>query len=92
MLAIAQPNAGKSGIAYNGVTLDNCDVAQMSFFGDIRTYNLEINAYVACRARGGLEVIAGTTLAFSPLPGRRGPVLRNLRESNDPLTTNIMDM
>ncbi|KAJ3546875.1 hypothetical protein NMY22_g1867 [Coprinellus aureogranulatus] len=93
ILAITRPNAGKSGIAYNGAALDSCDVAQMSFFGDIRTYNLEINAYIACNARDGLEVIATTSLAFSPLPGRRGPILRNLRQaSDDVLNTHLMDM
>ena len=92
ILAVTRPNAGKSGIAYNGATLDNCDVAQMSFFGDIRTWNLEINAYVACRGLDGLEVIAMTTLGFSPLPGRRSPILRNVRISDDPLNTILMDM
>ncbi|KAF6759960.1 hypothetical protein DFP72DRAFT_1063691 [Ephemerocybe angulata] len=77
ILAITRPNAGKSGVAYSGTTLDSCDVAQMSFYGDLRTWSLEIVAYSACRGSDDLEVIAYTSFSLSPLPGRRGILPRN---------------
>ncbi|KAF5342325.1 hypothetical protein D9611_001496 [Ephemerocybe angulata] len=79
ILAITRPNAGKSGVAYSGTTLDSCDVAQMSFYGDLRTWSLEIVAYSACRGSDDLEVIAYTSFSLSPLPGRRGILPRNVK-------------
>lgn len=91
-MAVNRPTAGNASIAYNGATLENCDLARF-FYADTRTWGLEIGAYAACRGRDNLsEVILSTTLTFSPLRGRRGPLLRNARRyrSRDSLSVNLM--
>ncbi|TEB35850.1 hypothetical protein FA13DRAFT_1787323 [Coprinellus micaceus] len=93
IIAITRPNAGKSGVAYDGSVLNNCDIVQMNFYGDIRTWSIEITAYSACRGQDNLEVVASTSMSFSPLPARRGPLLRNVQfSSTDPVSVNLMDM
>lgn len=93
IIAITRPNAGKSGVAYDGSILNNCDIVQMNFYGDIRTWSIEITAYSACRGQDNLEVVASTSMSFSPLPARRGPLLRNVQfSSTDPVSVNLMDM
>jgi hypothetical protein len=93
IIAMTRPNAGRSGAAYTGTVVDNCDVVQMNFYGDIRTWSIEIGAYTACRGQDNLEVVAFTSMSFSPLPARRGPLLRNVQfSSTDPVSVNLMDM
>ncbi|TEB26998.1 hypothetical protein FA13DRAFT_1776595 [Coprinellus micaceus] len=78
IVAVNRPTAGHASIAYNGAI----------------TRGVEIDAYAACRGQDNLsEVILSTALTFSPLPGQRGPLLRNVRyRSRDPLSVNLMDI
>lgn len=91
--AITRPNAGKSSVAYDGATLDNCDIVQLSSYGDLRTWTLGTTVYVACRGSDGLEVVASTTLTLSSLPGYQSPVFRDiLSGEDDPVNANLMEM
>ena len=93
IVAITRPNAGKSSVAYDGAALDNCDIVQLSSYGDLRTWTLGTTVYVACRGSDGLEVVASTTLTFSSLPGYRSPLLRETQSGeNDPVNSNLVEM
>jgi hypothetical protein len=46
--SVYKANAGGSGFSYTGETLDNCDVTQIEFFGDLRTWSIEGTVYMFC--------------------------------------------
>ncbi|KAF6757304.1 hypothetical protein DFP72DRAFT_1113259 [Ephemerocybe angulata] len=48
--AIFKANAGDAGYSYKGNTLDNCDVTQVSVFGDLKTWTVEGEIFIYCNS------------------------------------------
>ncbi|KAF8889656.1 hypothetical protein BD779DRAFT_1671769 [Infundibulicybe gibba] len=71
---IVRANAGDSGIAYAGSTLEDCDIAALYLNGDIRTWTLDVTAVVECDIKNKFEVTARTTFSVTSLPGKHVPL------------------
>ncbi|KAJ3521302.1 hypothetical protein NMY22_g12371 [Coprinellus aureogranulatus] len=72
IMAIAHPSTKKSGLAYYGTTLDNCDIDQMNLYGELHTPSMELTANASCKCHDGATVVLETSLTFSTHPGRHG--------------------
>ncbi|KAF8887583.1 hypothetical protein BD779DRAFT_1440840 [Infundibulicybe gibba] len=72
---IVKANAGNSGIAYTGSTLEDCDIAALYLNGDIRTWTLDVTALVECDVTNEFKVTARTAFSLTSLPGKHAPLL-----------------
>ncbi|KAF8150752.1 hypothetical protein B0H34DRAFT_151036 [Crassisporium funariophilum] len=73
--SIERPNAGISGVAYNGTTLTDCDVSAVYITGDLRTWSIDVSAVVSCKSNGKFDISATTSFTLSSLPGTQAPLL-----------------
>ncbi|KAJ7434459.1 hypothetical protein FB451DRAFT_1063323 [Mycena latifolia] len=80
--SIDTPNAGDSGLAYTGWTLDNCDITSLYVNADAGTFVIDSTVLVSCRAdtsqvsRGSdFEVTLRTDWPESTLAGKYGSLL-----------------
>jgi hypothetical protein len=76
---IAKPNAGKSGIAYSGTTLENCDITALYLNGDMRTSTLDVAAVVSCHVQNDFDMNIRTSFSIDSLPGKHTALLGALR-------------
>ncbi|KAJ7654559.1 hypothetical protein DFH06DRAFT_1092796 [Mycena polygramma] len=80
--SIDKPNAGKSGLAYKGWTLDNCDITSLYVNGNADTFVIDFTALISCRADGlqiaqgnNYQITARTDWSESTLDGKYGSLL-----------------
>ncbi|KAJ3550649.1 hypothetical protein NMY22_g320 [Coprinellus aureogranulatus] len=93
IIAITQPSAGKSSFAYNGTTLDSCDIDQINFHGELHTRTIQLAAYASCRGQDGVIVVSETSFTFSLLPGRQGRYHRSAQyTATDPVNGYLTEM
>ncbi|KAF6758563.1 hypothetical protein DFP72DRAFT_807743 [Ephemerocybe angulata] len=48
--AVFKANAGETGFSYKGGTLENCDVVQVTLFGDLDTWTVEGEILMMCKS------------------------------------------
>ncbi|KAF5311430.1 hypothetical protein D9611_011619 [Ephemerocybe angulata] len=48
--AVFKANAGETGFSYKGGTLENCDVVQVTLFGDLNTWTVEGEILMMCKS------------------------------------------
>jgi hypothetical protein len=77
--SIVKPSAGKSGIAYSGTTLEDCDIATLYLNGDLRTSTLDVTAMVSCNIQNDFDLNIKTTFSIDSLPGKHTVLLGALR-------------
>jgi hypothetical protein len=58
MAAIDTPNAGDSGFAYHGWTLENCDITSLWVNADANTFIIDYTALVTCKA-DAFQILGG---------------------------------
>ncbi|KAJ7488081.1 hypothetical protein FB451DRAFT_1126467 [Mycena latifolia] len=80
--SIDTANAGDSGLAYKGWTLDNCDITSLYVNGDANTFVIDSTVIVSCRADDAqiaqgdnYEVTLRTDWPQSTLAGKYGSLL-----------------
>lgn len=86
--SIEKPNAGASGVTYDGTILSDCDVASVYITGDLRSWSIDYSVVVTCNGTGGFALSAMTSFTMSSLPGVLAPLLgysksRNSRTNGD---------
>ncbi|KAF5342438.1 hypothetical protein D9611_001508 [Ephemerocybe angulata] len=73
--AIFRANAGDAGYSYKGDTMDNCDVIQVSVFGDLKTWTVEGEIFIYCNSTNvdtgdSIELAAVAKFGVSALAAR----------------------
>jgi hypothetical protein len=93
--SVNKANAGGSGFSYTGETLDNCDVTQIDFFGDLRTWTIEGTVHMFCapptqenapKTPQGWELAGAAKFGISGLPAKQSN-FRRMAKSADPTST-----
>ncbi|KAF8986800.1 hypothetical protein BDQ17DRAFT_1365727 [Cyathus striatus] len=68
---ISKGNVGNSAMAYNGTTLEYCDISALFLNGDLRTWTMDLTPVVTCRSpTRDLEVNLKSTLSITYLQGK----------------------
>ena len=73
--SIIRPNAGQSGILYNGAPLTFCDVTTIYLDGSLLTWSIDFTVISSCINSNLFNVTARTSFSMGFLPGRYSSLL-----------------
>ncbi|KAF8216723.1 hypothetical protein K438DRAFT_401838 [Mycena galopus ATCC 62051] len=88
--SIDVPNAGDSGLSYNGWILDNCDITSLYVNADAHTFIMDFTAVVSCVAdstqvaqQNNYAITARADWSESLLAGKYGTLLGAQKSTNN---------
>jgi hypothetical protein len=73
--SIIRPNAGQSGILYNGVPLTFCDVTTIYMDGSLLSWSMDFTVIASCVDSNLFNMNPRTSFSMGLLPGRYSPLL-----------------